>query len=58
MATIFNTPSVTWKASVRRKGYTALINNFKSRKDACKWAKSVESDMDRGLLLIGQRLTE
>lgn len=51
MATISITPSGTFKASVRRVGLPASIKTFKTKLDAEKWARFVESEMDRGIFV-------
>jgi len=38
-----------WQARVSRKGYPPETNTFDSREDAVKWARALETEMDRGL---------
>jgi integrase len=40
-----------YQAQVRRKGYPALSRCFDSRKDAEKWARQVEGELDRGIFI-------
>jgi len=37
-----------WQARVRRKGRSPIEKTFTTRADAVKWARSVESEIDRG----------
>lgn len=37
-----------WQARVYKKGYPTAIRSFLIRKDAEKWARQVEADMDKG----------
>ena len=37
-----------WQARVRRKGYPDETKSFNSRQDAEKWARSLESEIDKG----------
>jgi hypothetical protein len=57
MATITKTPSGTFKVLIRKAGLSPQIKTFKSRSNAEKWARLVESEMDRGVSLIGKKLT-
>ncbi len=38
-----------WQARVSRKGYPPETNTFDSHEDAVKWARALETEMDRGL---------
>ena len=38
----------SWQAIVRRKGYPREIKTFPTKLEAEQWARTVESDMDRG----------
>jgi len=38
-----------WQARVTRKGYPPETNTFDIYEDALKWARSIETDIDRGL---------
>ena len=37
-----------WQARVRRQGYPDITKSFQGRQEAERWARSVESEMDRG----------
>ena len=37
-----------WQARVRRQGHPEVTSSFISRQDAERWARSVESEMDKG----------
>jgi hypothetical protein len=37
-----------WQARIARKGQTAVEKSFQSKLDAEKWARQLESDMDKG----------
>ena len=37
-----------WQVRVRRKGFPLEVKSFTSRQDAERWARSVETEMDRG----------
>ncbi len=49
MATITKTPSKTWKALVRKKGWPARIKTFRTKRDAADWARRTEDEMIRGV---------
>ncbi len=38
----------SWQTRVRRKGYPDITKSFNTRKDAERWARSVETSLDRG----------
>ncbi|MCR2830477.1 MAG: tyrosine-type recombinase/integrase [Acidithiobacillus sp.] len=40
-----------WRGVVRRKGYPHLKKTFKRKADAEKWARQIESEMDRGIFV-------
>ena len=48
MATIIQTPSGTWKAIVRRRGWPMAIKTQRTKKEAEKWAIKVEHEMMAG----------
>jgi len=48
MATIRKLPSGSWQALVRRKGESAKTQTFPSKTLAQQWARSVESQIDKG----------
>jgi integrase len=37
-----------WQARVRRQGYPDITKSFQSRQDAERWARALESEMDKG----------
>ncbi|WP_230940148.1 hypothetical protein [Burkholderia pseudomultivorans] len=37
-----------WQARVRRKGFPVEVKTFNTRADAEPWARSIETEMDRG----------
>lgn len=37
-----------WQARIRRKGHSPIEKSFRTRTDAEKWARSIESEIDRG----------
>ena len=49
MATFVKTPSGTWKALIRRKGFPSTIRTFSKKRDAENWARGIEDEMARGL---------
>lgn len=48
MATFRKTPSGTWQAQVRRRGWPPITKTFPRKRDAQDWATEVENDMRRG----------
>jgi integrase len=50
MAT-FRFRSNRWQARVRRKGYPDETKSFATRQDAEKWARALETEIDRGLFV-------
>lgn len=48
MATIIQTPSGTWKAIVRRRGWPTAIKTKRTKREAEKWALQVEHEMMAG----------
>jgi len=51
MATISRTPSKTWKAVVRKRGWPVTIKTFRTKKDATDWARRAEDEMVRGVYI-------
>ena len=51
MASVTKTPSGTWKALVRKRGYLAEIKTFRTKRDADDWARGVEDEMVRGMYI-------
>lgn len=49
MASITKRGELQWQVKVRRKGYPPQSATFNTRSEAEKWARSVESDMDKGI---------
>lgn len=49
-----------WQARVRRKGQQPVTKSFQSKQDAEKWARQLESEMDKGSytnLVLAERTT-
>lgn len=44
-----------WKALVRRRGYPTETKTFGNMRDARRWAKGVEADIDRGVFVSEDR---
>ena len=51
MATITKTPSNTWKAIIRKRGWPATIKTFRTKRDAADWARRTEDEMVRGVYI-------
>ena len=51
MATITKTPSNTWKAIIRKRGWPTAIKTFRTKRDAQDWARRIEDDMVRGVYI-------
>ena len=51
MATITNRGVRQWWARVRRIGYPVVSKTFETKVDAEKWARQMESEMDRGVFV-------
>ncbi|BBP01595.1 integrase [Sulfuriferula nivalis] len=51
IATINKTPSGTWKAVIRKKGFPTTIKTFRLKKDAEDWSRRTEDEMVRGLFI-------
>ena len=51
MATITRTPSNTWKAIVRKRGWPTTIKTFRTKRDAQDWARRTEDEMVRGVYI-------
>jgi len=45
-----------WQARVQRKGQSSLAKSFNNKADALKWARSVESQVDLGVLAPKQAM--
>ena len=46
MASIAKTPSGTWKAVIRKRGWPTTIKTFRTKRDAQDWAKQC-GEIDR-----------
>jgi len=55
MATIRKTPSGTWKALIRKKGWPASAKTFRTKRDAEDWARRAEDEMVRGVYIDRSR---
>ena len=51
MATITKTQSNTFKVLIRKSGIATQIKTFKIKADAQKWARLIESEIDRGIFI-------
>ena len=51
MASIRKRGPYQWEARIRRAGYPLQSSTFESRPDAEAWARSLESEMDRGVFV-------
>lgn len=51
MATIEKRPGNHWRARVRRKGYPPQTETFKTKAAAENWARQIENQVDKGVLL-------
>lgn len=51
MASIRKLPSGKWNVRVIRKGYAVQTKSFTTRTDAERWARTIESEMDRGVFV-------
>lgn len=60
MATIVKTPSGTWKALIRKRGWPTASKTFRTKRDAEDWARRAEDEMVRGVYIdrtSAERLT-
>lgn len=55
MATFVETPSGTWKAVIRKRGWPAAIKTFRTKRMAQDWARSIEDEMARGVYINRSR---
>ncbi|MGB5251748.1 MAG: integrase [Sedimenticolaceae bacterium] len=51
MATISKTPSKTWKAVIRKRGWPVTIKTFRTKRDAADWARRTEDETVRGVYI-------
>jgi hypothetical protein len=49
MASIRKRGDYQWEARIRRKGNPVTCKTFETRADAERWAREIESEMDRGV---------
>lgn len=54
MATVTKTPSGTFKVQIRKVGIPAITKTYKTKADAQKWARLIESELDRGIFINRQ----
>lgn len=60
MAVIVKTPSGTWKALIRKRGFPTASKTFRMKRDAEDWARRTEDEMVRGVYIqraSAERLT-
>jgi integrase len=58
MATVRKLDSGKWQVIVRRKGHSPVSKTFQTRSDCDKWARHIESDIDRGAYTALTPVTE
>ena len=51
MASIQKTPSSTWKAVIRKRGWPTTVKTFRTKRDAQDWARRTEDEMVRGIYI-------
>ena len=51
MAAITKTPSNTWKAIIRKRGWPTAVKTFRTKRDVADWARSTEDEMVRGVYI-------
>ena len=51
MASIRKRGDLQWEARIRRQGRPAVCKTFETRVEAEKWAREIESEMDRGIFI-------
>jgi integrase len=51
VAAITKTPSNTWKAIIRKRGWPTTVKTFRTKRDAEDWARSTEDEMVRGVYI-------
>jgi integrase len=49
MATFDQRPNGRWRAQIRRTGYAAKAKTFRTKLEAEKWARGIETQLDRGV---------
>ena len=50
MASVRELETGNWQAQVRRRGQKPVVRTFKTKLEASRWARLLESEMDRGEL--------
>jgi integrase len=58
MATIRLRGPFQWQAIVKRKGYANQVRTFNTRRDADRWARGVEAELDRGVFVSRREAEE
>ena len=51
MATIRKRGELQWEARIRRQGRPTTCKTFETRAEAERWAREIESEMDRGVFV-------
>jgi len=51
MAAIRKRGDLQWEARIRKRGYPTTSKTFETKADAEKWARQIESEMDRGIFI-------
>ncbi|MDR1988235.1 MAG: tyrosine-type recombinase/integrase [Candidatus Peribacteria bacterium] len=51
MASIRKRGDYQWEVRIRRKGHPVTCKTFETRSDAERWAREIESEMDRGIYI-------
>jgi len=51
MASIRQLNNTNWQVQIRRKGHKPIVKTFINKTDALKWARQIESEIDRGMFL-------
>jgi integrase len=51
MASIRELKTGNWQAQVRRRGHKPIVETFKTKFEASRWARLIESEIDRGVFL-------
>jgi hypothetical protein len=51
MATLVKPPAATWKALIRRQGWSTTVKTFRTKRDAEDWARGNEDEMVRGFYI-------
>jgi hypothetical protein len=51
MATIRELESGKWQVQVRRRGIHPAVKSFKTKTEADRWARLLESEIDRGVFV-------